>query len=40
MLYHVQIKNMNILSENLSLTTPIAADRYNQALKSAIRPRS
>lgn len=35
-LYHVQIKNMNILSENLSLTTPLAADRYNQALKSAI----
>ena len=30
------MKNMNILSENISLTTPLAADRYNQALKSAI----
>lgn len=36
MLYHLQMKNMNILSENLSLTTPLAAERYNQALTSAI----
>lgn len=36
MLYYFQMKNMNILSENISLTTPLAADRYSQALKSAI----
>ena len=36
MLYNLQMKSMNLLSENLTLTTPIASDRYNQALKSAL----
>ncbi len=35
-LYRLQIRNMNTLSENLSLTTPIAAERYNQTLNSAL----
>lgn len=35
-LYHLQIRNINILSENISFTTPVAAERYSQALKSAV----
>ena len=35
-LYHLQIKGMNTLSENLTLTTPVASDRYGQALGNAL----
>lgn len=35
-LYHLQIKSMNTLAENLTLTTPIASDRYGQSLSNAL----
>lgn len=35
-LYYMQVKSMNILSENLTWTTPLASERYNQALRSSI----
>lgn len=36
MLYYLQTKSMNTLAENITLTTPEASSRYNQALQSAI----
>lgn len=36
LLYYLQLKNMNILSENFTLTTPIASDRYGQSLQGAL----
>lgn len=32
MLYYLQVKGMNVLSENMTLTNPIAEQKYNQAL--------
>lgn len=36
MLYYLQVKGMNVLSENMTLTNPIAEQKYNQALNSAL----
>lgn len=36
MLYHLQLKSMNTLSENMTLTTSLTSERYNQSLHSAI----
>ncbi|MEG1665136.1 MAG: MFS transporter [Mucinivorans sp.] len=36
MIYSMQTKYVTILSENITMTTPLAADRYNQALSSAL----
>ena len=36
MLYRLQIQDMNILAENMTLTNPTAASRYTQALNSAL----
>lgn len=36
MLYYLQTKSMNTLSENLTLTTPIASNRYGLAFNQAI----
>lgn len=35
-LYHLQIRGMNLLSENMTLTHPLAAERYNQSLNAAL----
>lgn len=35
-LYHLQTKNMNTLSENLTMTTPIASDSYMKPFGQAI----
>ena len=35
-LYYLQLKGMNILSENLTLEIPKTSERYNQLLKGAI----
>lgn len=35
-LYHLQQKNMHTLAENLTLTTPLASERFNQSLQSAL----
>ena len=34
MLYYLQAKGMNILSENMTLTNPLAEQKYNQALSN------
>lgn len=36
MLYYLQIKSMNTLSENITLTTPVVSERFNQSLHNAI----
>lgn len=36
MLYHLQIKNIIVLSENVTLTTPVASDRYGLSLQNAM----
>ena len=36
MLYYLQAKGMNILSENMTLTNPLAEQKYNQALSNAL----
>ena len=36
MLYYLQAKRMNILSENMTLTNPLAEQKYNQALSNAL----
>lgn len=36
MLYYLQAKGMNILSENITLTNPLAEQKYNQALSNAL----
>ena len=36
MLYRLQIQSMNTLAENLTLTNPIAANRYTQAFHNAL----
>ena len=36
LLYQLQLKNMNTLSENLTLTTPLASERFTQSLRGAI----
>ncbi|MEG1089216.1 MAG: MFS transporter [Bacteroidales bacterium] len=36
LIYNLQIKYMTILSDNLTLTTPLALERYNQAVHTAI----
>lgn len=36
LLYHLQLKSMNTLSENMTLTTPLTSERFNQSLRSAI----
>lgn len=35
-LYHLQIKGMNTLSDTMTLTNPLASARYTQALNSAL----
>ncbi|MEG2319891.1 MAG: MFS transporter, partial [Mucinivorans sp.] len=35
-IYSMQTKYVTLLSENITMTTPLAADRYNQALSSAL----
>ncbi|MEG2149974.1 MAG: MFS transporter [Bacteroidaceae bacterium] len=35
-IYSLQTNYMAILSENITLTTPLAADRYNQSLRNAL----
>lgn len=35
-LYYLQQKGMNTLSENLTMTTPLASERFNQSLQSAL----
>lgn len=35
-LYHLQVKGMDALSDHLTLTNPVAALRYNQAMSSAL----
>jgi MFS family permease len=35
-LYYFQLKGMNVLSDNLTLTSPVASERYNQVFKSAL----
>lgn len=36
MLYRLQMENMSVLSENMTMTHPLAAQKYNQALSSAL----
>lgn len=36
MLYRLQVENMSVLSENMTMTHPLAAQKYNQALSSAL----
>lgn len=36
MLYRLQIKNITVLSENVTLTTPLASDRYALSLQNAL----
>lgn len=36
LLYHLQQKNNYTLSENITMTTPIASERFNQSLHSAL----
>lgn len=36
MLYYLQAKGMNILSENMTLTNPLVEQKYNQALSNAL----
>lgn len=35
-LYYLQQKSINTLSENLTMTTPLASERFSQSLRSAI----
>ena len=36
LLYYLQIKGMNTLSEHMTLTNPLASSRYAQAMNSAL----